>query len=127
VFGDLASAQADLDTLVGSYNIERPHSALDMATPASRFTSSVFARPADASSLLGERDGDDWISRTVAVNGVISVAWQQVSCGKHRAGHKVDIHLQGPKMQIWDGQELLKIVLRTNGKEVRKRHAAKAS
>jgi hypothetical protein len=98
-----------------------------MATPASRFAASAFARPADATCLLGDRDGDDWISRTVAINGVISVAWQQVSCGKHRAGHKVDIHLQGPTMQIWDGPELIKTVLRSNDKEVRKRHAARAS
>jgi hypothetical protein len=48
-------------------------------------------------------------------------------CGKHRAGRRVDIHLQGPTMQIWDGEELLKTVLRTNAKEVRKRHAAGAS
>jgi hypothetical protein len=58
---------------------------------------------------------------------VISIAWQQISCGKHRAGRRVDIHLQGPTMQIWDREELLKTVLRTNGKEVRKRHAARAS
>jgi len=30
-------------------------------------------------------------------------------------------------MQVWDGEELLKTVLRTNGKEVRKKHAARAS
>jgi len=34
---------------------------------------------------------------------VISVAWQEISCGKHRGGHRVDIHLQGPTLQIWDG------------------------
>ena len=30
-------------------------------------------------------------------------------------------------MQVWDGEELLKTVLRDNHKEVRKKHAAKAS
>ena len=30
-------------------------------------------------------------------------------------------------MQIWDGDELLKTVLRTTDKEVRKKRAAKAS
>jgi hypothetical protein len=30
-------------------------------------------------------------------------------------------------MQIWDGTELIKSVLRSNDKEVRKRHAARAS
>jgi hypothetical protein len=38
-----------------------------------------------------------------------------------RAGRRVDIHLQGPTLQIWDGDELLKTVLRTIGKEVARR------
>jgi hypothetical protein len=54
------------------------------------------------------------------------VAWQQVNCGRHRAGHRVDVHLDGPTMQVWDGEELLKTVLRTNRMEVRKKRAATA-
>jgi transposase InsO family protein len=127
IFGDLASAQAELNAWIASYNTERPHSALDMATPASRFTAAAGDRPADASALLPERAGDDWISRKITTNGVISVAWQEINCGRHRAGRRVDIHLQGPTMQVWDGEELLKTVLRTNRKEVRKKHAAQAS
>jgi transposase InsO family protein len=127
VFGDLETAQAELDGWVASYNTERPHSALDMATPASRFTLIDPGRPADDSALVTDRAGDGWISRRVAANGVISVAWQQISCGKHRAGHRVDVHVQDSTLQIWDGEELLKTVLRTNGKEVRKKHAARAS
>jgi hypothetical protein len=126
VFDDLSTAQDALGRWVASYNTERPHQALGMATPASRFTPHP-GRPADASALIGERSGEDWISRRVAPNGVISVAWQEISCGKHRGGHRVDVHLQGQLMQIWDGDELLKTVLRTNQKEVRKKHAAKAS
>jgi transposase InsO family protein len=126
IFQDLAVAQAELDGWVASYNTHRPHSALDMATPASRFTAEP-GRPAEVGALLQERSGDDWISRKVAPNGVISVAWQEISCGKHRGGHRVDIHLQGPTMQIWDGDELVKTVLRANDKEVRKKHAARAS
>ena len=71
-------------------------------------------RPADDLGALGERAGDDWISRKVTTNGVISVAWQEISCGKHRPADRVDIHLQGPTLQIWDGDELIKTVLRTN-------------
>ena len=126
-FADLEHAQAALDRWVASYNTERPHSALDMATPASRFENAEPGRPADASTLLPERSGEDWISRKITTNGVISVAWQEISCGKYRAGRRVDIHLEGPTMQIWDGEELIKTVLRTNRKEVRKRHAARAS
>jgi hypothetical protein len=126
VFEDLASAQAELDRWVVSYNTERPHSALHMATPASRFVVSDPGRPADASALVPERSGDGWVSRRIAANGVISVAWQQVSCGKHRAGRRVDIHLDGDTLQIWDGAELLKTVLRANRKEVRKKNASRA-
>jgi transposase InsO family protein len=127
VFANLPSAQAELDAWVVSYNAERPHSALGMATPASRFTPAEPGRPADHSALLGERTGEDWISRLVAPNGVISIAWQEISCGKHRGGRRVDVHLQGRLMQIWDGDELIKTVLRTNTREVRKRRAARAS
>ena len=35
--------------------------------------------------------------------------------------------MQGPTLQIFDGDELLKTVLRTSDKEVRKKHAARAS
>ena len=127
VFDDLATAQDELDTWVDSFNTERPHSALDMATPASRFSAAEPGRAAELGAVLGERSGDDWISRKITTNGIISVAWQEISCGKHRAGRRVDIHLQGQVMQIWDGDELIKTVLRTNRKEVRKKHAAKAS
>jgi hypothetical protein len=127
VFEDLAAAQDELDAWVGSYNTQRPHSALDMATPADRFTVTDPGRPVETSALLDARSGDDWISRKITTNGVISVAWQEISCGKHRAGHRVDIHVQGPTLQIWDGDELIKTVLRQSDKEVRKKHAAKAS
>jgi transposase InsO family protein len=126
VFADLAAAQGALDAWVVSYNTQRPHSALGMAAPASRFAPAPSGRPADISAVA-ERTGDGWVSRRITSNGVISVAWQQISCGKHRAGHRVDVHLEGPTLQIWDGDELIKTVLRTNTKEVRKKHAAKAS
>jgi transposase InsO family protein len=128
IFTDLGSAQDELDAWVRSYNTERPHSALGMEVPASRFTPPTeLGRTADASALGTERTGDGWVSRKITTNGVISVAWQEISCGKHRAGRRVDIHLDGPMLQIWDGEELIKTVLRDNQKEVRKKHAAKAS
>lgn len=126
-FPDLQSAQAELNAWVRSYNTERPHQALAMATPADRFISIAAERPADTSAIGGERSGEEWISRKITTNGIISVAWQEINCGKHRGGRRVDIHLQGPLMQIFDGDELIKTVMRDNGKEVRKKHAARAS
>jgi hypothetical protein len=52
------------------------------------------------SALVGERAGDAWISHKITANGVISVAWQEISCGKHRAGRPVDIHLQGRHLSL---------------------------
>ena len=124
-FDDLGAAQAALDAWVSSYNTQRPHQGIGMHTPASRFTPGT-GRDADTSAVGAERSGEGWISRKVTTNGIISVAWQQINCGRHRAGHRVDVHLEGPTMQVWDGEELLKTVLRTNRMEVRKKRAATA-
>jgi hypothetical protein len=51
---------------------------------------------------------------------VVTVSWQQILVGKHRGGQKVDIHVTGELIQIWDGSELLKTVLKADkGKDVR--------
>jgi transposase InsO family protein len=120
VFADLPTAQAELDAWVESYNRERPHSALGMESPAARFTADA-GRPADDAALRTDRSGSDWVARKVAANGIISVAWQEINCGKNRAGHRVDVHLDGRKLEIWDGDELIKTALRTSDKEVRKK------
>jgi transposase InsO family protein len=124
-FEDLGGAQGALDAWVSSYNTQRPHQGIGMHTPASRFTPAT-GRVADTSAVSPERSGEGWISRKVTTNGIISVAWQQINCGRHRAGHRVDVHVDGPTMQVWDGEELLKTVLRTNRMEVRKKRAATA-
>ena len=46
-FATLAHAQAELDAWVAGYNQQRPHRSLDMATPASRFST----RPGDGTAL----------------------------------------------------------------------------
>lgn len=129
VFDSLEDAQSQLDVWVGSYNRERPHSALQMNTPADRFTSTRWELPVDVSGLtVVSRDGSDWVSRTVAAQEMISVSSQPVTLGKHRAGRQVDVHVLPTSLQIWDGDELLKTVLRTSEGEVRKKkgdHRAK--
>src|SRR5204862_5536169 len=62
VFADLGTAQVELDEWVRSYNTDRPHSALGMATPASRFVRTEEGREADTSALVSERVGDGWIT-----------------------------------------------------------------
>jgi len=130
VFRSLRTAQQALDEWVACYNTRRPHQALDMATPASRFRPDGEAaparRPADTSALVPDRSGEGWVSRTVGGNGVVCVSWQQVSVGKHHAGQRCDANVTGQLLQFWVGAELLKTVVRTSNGEVRKKNAARS-
>ena len=125
VFPSLAAAQVELDAWVQAYNTDRPHQALGMATPAERFgPRELLPQPAlDRSALDHDRSGDDWVSRTVSVNGTVSVSNQVFSVGKHRGGATIDIRVTGELLEAWHGMELLRTVLRTSEGVVRKKRA----
>lgn len=128
VFTNLRAAQGALDEWVGYYNTVRPHQALGMATPATRFnnpasTPARTAAPAEP-NLPADRTGDGWVSRRVASNGIVCVAWQQVSVGRNWAGHRCDVLVAPELLQFWIGPELLKTVTRTSTGEVRKKRAS---
>ncbi len=128
-FGSLPVAQQALDEWVGYYNTTRPHQALNDDTPAHRFQPAGPADPAAPTRPVAEparaaaRDGDGWVSRRVGPNGVVSVSWQQVSVGKHRAGQRCDVLVTDELLQFWIGDDLLKTTTRTSSGEVRKKHA----
>jgi transposase InsO family protein len=125
VFQDLGDAQAELDAWIEDYNTERPHSACDMQPPAARFASVAdYDRPADVAALADARAGDEWITRHVTTNGVISVAYQQISVGKHREGRTVDVRARAETLEVWDGNELIKTVARATKGAIRKKRAA---
>ena len=104
------------------YNNDRPHQSLSDQAPAARFQASSH----DLRGLTPrpERNGEQWVCRKVACNGVVSVGYQQVSVGKHYAGSACDVLVTDGVLQFWVGNELLKTAVRT-GKagEVRKKHA----
>ena len=116
-----------------TYNTARPHQALNDATPAERFSTTVIearqglgsadpvapARPVVPSARATDRTGDGWVSRKVGRNGVVCVDWQQVSVGKHRAGARCDVLVSDQPLQFWIGDQLMK----TSSGEVRKKHA----
>ena len=115
VFRNLRSAQEALDEWVSYYNMQRPHQALADATPESRFRATdgnlqrrLTPRP--------ERNGEQWVCRRVASNGIVSV-------GKHHAGSACDVLVTDGLLQFWVGSELLKTVARTSKGQVRKLHA----
>jgi transposase InsO family protein len=116
VFRSLKVAQEALDEWVAFYNTGRTHQALGDATPASRF------RPT-ARTLVPERNGEQWVTRSVSRNGVVCVGWQQVSVGKSFSGSACDVLVSDQLLQFWVGNELLKTVARTSAGEIRKKRA----
>jgi transposase InsO family protein len=130
-FTSLSAAQAELDEWVADYNTNRPHQALDMATPASRFLQpatapvtalrTVLDRPARPSPHRG--DGT-WVARRASAVGVVCVNWQQVCLGAAAAGHNIDVWVTDQIMQFYDGDQLLRTQQRQQRGEVRKKRAS---
>jgi hypothetical protein len=120
-FSSLEAAQDELDAWVSAYNTERPHQALDMATPAERFRLEPLAR--DQSSISVD-DGADhpgqWVLRRVASNGVVSVDNQMFSVGNAFKGQLVDVFVDETTIQVWSKNHFIKTVARQRGGRVRK-------
>jgi transposase InsO family protein len=127
VFCSIEAAQEALDAWVSDYNTNRPHQGIGMCTPSERFsvrTPQTTAPALAADTRLVElRSGDDWITRTVAANGIISVAWQVFSVGKHFGGQVVDVHVNDTVLEVWLKNELIKTVARTTKGGIRKKRA----
>lgn len=127
-FTNLKAAQQALDEWVEDYNTNRPHQALKMATPAQRFHAGAPALPpTNAATATADRSGDDWISRRVTTNGVVCVAWQQVSIGRYYAGARCDVHVDGALLRFWVGDQLVKTAARRSAGEVRIKRAMRTS
>ena len=122
VFRNLKTAQEALDEWVTYYNTQRPHQSLADATPESRFHAGG-GQPLHRLTPRPERNGEQWVSRRVASNGLVSVGYQQVSVGKHFGGSACDVLVTDGLLQFWVGSELLKTVVRTSKGNVRKLHA----
>jgi transposase InsO family protein len=128
-FKNLKTAQQEFDEWVSFYNTERPHQAIDMLTPAQRFTSGPARTPIPVSGPVAhqQRSGSDWVSRTVTTNGVVCVSWQQVSLGRYYAGSRCDVHVDGQLLRFYIGDELVKTAARTSTGEVRNKRAFRTS
>jgi transposase InsO family protein len=131
VFAGLAAAQAELDEWVEHYNTERPHQALDMATPAQRFLRDQHAEvtpiriPTDGPRRPEQYRGDgSWIARRASPVGVVSVNWQQVCLGQAAARRNIDVWVTDHVLQFYDADQLLRTEQRKHGGEVRKKRAS---
>ena len=121
VFRNLKTAQEALDEWVTYYNTQRPHQSLDDATPESRFRCGEDV--VRHQLRHPERKGEQWVTRTVAQNGIVCVGYQQVSVGKHYGGSACNVLVSDGLLQFWVGDLLLKTVARTGKAEIRKKHA----
>lgn len=127
-FTNLKVAQQALDEWVEDYNTTRPHQALKMITPAQRFHAGAPASPPSNSCARHvDRCGDDWVSRRVCSNGIVCVSWQQVCIGRHYAGARCDVHVDGDLLRFWVGDDLVKTAARTSRGEVRNKQALRTS
>jgi transposase InsO family protein len=114
VFKNLAVAQAELDEWVVDYNTNRPHQALDMATPAKRFLRDQPTRvialrnPTPTTRPEENRADGTWVTRRASTVGVVCVNWQQVCLGIAAAGRPIDVWVTEEVMQFYDGDQLLR-------------------
>lgn len=122
-FADLPTAQAAVDAWVHTYNTARPHQALDMATPASRFRPnpppeptvvaaaasleepSIAADPAAPITMLIPTSAPPMEFETVvAASGLVGVLprVQRVRLGKEYAGRRA---------RVWADEQTVHIVI----------------
>lgn len=131
-FANVKAAQQAFDEWVEYYNSLRPHQALQMATPSSRFIAQDPARTTIGALPPPEgigttRVGSDWVSRRVTTNGVVCVSWQQVSLGRHYAGSRCDVHVDGELLRFYIGDVLVKTAARKSSGTVRNKRALRTS
>ena len=120
-FSFLEAAQAELDAWVADYNTNRPHQALEMATPAERFRLAPVAKgdisiPVDPA----EDHAGQWVLRRVASNGYVSVDNQAFSVGNAFKAELVDVFVDDTTIQVWCKNHLIRTVARTRSGPVRK-------
>jgi hypothetical protein len=119
-FDSLTQAQQVLDAWVADYNLRRPHQAIAMQVPAQRFqpaTASLASgrplQPARPATLSPTE-----VTRRVSASGLIGVCYQQVSAGRHLAGHVVTVRLHPTVLQVFFAGQLIRTVPRRSTKEV---------
>jgi Integrase core domain len=121
VFPSLEVAQSGLDAWVRDHNHDRPHQALEMATPAERFRLIPETKSPSSVPVHSEEDQKgQWVLRRVGSNGVMSVDNQMFSVGNAFKGQLVDAFVDDTTIQVWHQNHLIKTVARLSKGPVRK-------
>ena len=120
-FASIEAAQAALDAWVRDYNTNRPHQALEMATPADRFRLAPISK--DQASIPVDEAEDhrgQWVLRRVGSNGMVSVDNQLFSVTNAFKGELIDVFVDETVIQAWSKNHLIKTVARERSGPVRK-------
>ena len=116
------TSEETLRDLVADYNTRRPHQAIAMLVPAQRFQPpTAVATPMPAPAVQPRQPvtvGPTEITRRVSASGLIGVCYQQVSAGRHLAGHVVTVRLHPTVLQVFFAGQLIRTVPRRSTKEV---------
>jgi transposase InsO family protein len=110
-----------LHAWVNEYNNERPHQALDMATPTERFVptrATNYGQLVTIDSMEGHRG--QWILRRIGSNGCLSVDNHVYSVGNAYKDQLADVFVDGSVIQVWSRNHLIKTLARTRTGPVRK-------
>lgn len=122
---DLADAQRRFDVWREVYNCERPHEALGLQPPASRYRCSPRDYPQELPALVYP---SHYESRAVSEEGRISYCGKSYGLSKAFRGLRVGLESQvaGP-IRIWFGGHLLGHLDETSGQVVRQRSPSVAA
>jgi len=121
-FRSLKAAQSALDAWVDEYNTQRPHQALDMATPAERFRANP--PPGKGAKLVPVDSADEqrgqWVLRRIGSNGTVSIDNRVIFVGNQYKTLIADVFVDGSVIQVWNQNQLIKTIARTGKGPVRK-------
>ena len=121
VFATIEQAQSELDTWVADYNTQRPHQALEMATPSERFRLLPVSKDGVSIPVDSREDlHGQWVLRRVGSNGMVSVDDQLFSVTNAYRGVLVDVFVDDTTIQVWSQDHLIKTVARDRTGPVRK-------
>ena len=96
-FADLPSCQTAFDQWRGVYNVERPHQALDLTTPLSRYSPSLRSFP---ETLPPIEYRDDDLVRKVMAEGWVSFKGNEFKVGRALRGYPVALR-PTPEDGVW--------------------------
>lgn len=118
-FDSIEVAQAALDVYVDTYNRERPHQMIGGIRPAERFYVSNKTDDAAPTPTPSNLRSVTEVRRRVWRNGMIGVATQRLSAGRHLAGQIVTVRIEPTVFHVLLDGELIRTVPRRSEKEVK--------